>query len=205
MVQTVKKMLKRSEDPYIALLTYRATPLPWCGLSPAQLNMERRTRTQIPQTNKQLVPEWTYLRTFREDKQLKQTQKQNFDRRHHARELAPIPDNTDVWITSESQPIQGRVISPAKSPRSYVVAMPSGQVHRNRSHLNVMPESQGTENQETRTESSPNVTMTRSRTGTEIRPPETGLRGRCGMSYVIVMTFIEIVIVIPVVIVLPVQ
>jgi len=173
MVQTVKKMLKRSEDPYIALLSYRATPLPWCGLSPAQLSMGRRIRTQIPQTNKQLVPEWTYLRTFREkDKQFKQTQKQNFDRRHRARELAPIPDNTDVWITSESQPIQGRVISPAKSPRSYVVATPSGQVHRNRSHLNVMPESQETENQETRTESSPNVIMTRSRTGTEIRPPE---------------------------------
>jgi len=62
MVQTVKKTLKKSEDPYTALLSYRSTPLPWCGLSPAQLSMGRRIRTPIPQTNKQLVPKWTYLR-----------------------------------------------------------------------------------------------------------------------------------------------
>ena len=42
MVQTVKRMLKRSKDPYIAMLSYRATPMSWCGLSPAQLSMGRR-------------------------------------------------------------------------------------------------------------------------------------------------------------------
>ena len=48
------------------LLSYRITPLPLYGLSPAQLSMGRRILTPIPQTNKQLFPEWTYLRTFRE-------------------------------------------------------------------------------------------------------------------------------------------
>ena len=38
-VQTVKRLLKRSNDPYLALLSYRATPLPWCDLSPAQLSL----------------------------------------------------------------------------------------------------------------------------------------------------------------------
>ena len=37
MVQTTKRLLSRSGDPQLALLTYRATPLPWCNLSPTQL------------------------------------------------------------------------------------------------------------------------------------------------------------------------
>ena len=40
-VQTVKNLLKKSEDPYEALLSYRATPLSWCDLSPAELCMGR--------------------------------------------------------------------------------------------------------------------------------------------------------------------
>ena len=34
-VKTVKKLISNTDDPYLALLSYRATPLPWCGLSPA--------------------------------------------------------------------------------------------------------------------------------------------------------------------------
>ena len=103
--------------------------------------MGRRLRTPIPQTNKLLVPNWVYLEMFREkNKQFKESQKKNFDKRHRTRELTPIPDNTDVWITSEDRPIQGTVVSPADSPRSYVVNTPAGLLHRNRSHLNVVPE-----------------------------------------------------------------
>ena len=49
MVKTAKSLLEKSADPYLALLTYRTTPLPWCGLSPAQLAMGRPLRTDIPQ------------------------------------------------------------------------------------------------------------------------------------------------------------
>ena len=37
-VKTIKNLLKKSSDPYIALLAYRATPFPWCGYSPAVTN-----------------------------------------------------------------------------------------------------------------------------------------------------------------------
>ena len=49
-VQTVKHLLNNSTDQHSALLSYRATPLPWCGRSPAELLMGRCIRTDIPQT-----------------------------------------------------------------------------------------------------------------------------------------------------------
>lgn len=140
MVKTVKEMLRKSKDPYVALLSYRATPLPWCKLSPAELCMGRKVRTTVPQTNHHLIPKWPYLDKFREEnRKFKQSQKRNFDKRHRVRNLSPIPDDTEVWVTSENQPIRGRVVEQANS---YVVETPAGQVHRNRSHLTVVPENQ---------------------------------------------------------------
>ena len=48
MVKTAKSLLEKSADPYLALLAYRTTPLPWYGLSPAQLAMGTPVRTDIP-------------------------------------------------------------------------------------------------------------------------------------------------------------
>ena len=168
-VKTVKQMLQKSKDPQMALLSYRTTPLPWCGLSPAELSMGRKLRTLIPQTDKHLVPEWTYLNAFRaKNKLFKETQRKNFNKRHRVRDLSPIPDNTDVWVTSEDQTVRGRVIEPAGSPRSYVVETPTGQVHRNRSHLNVVPDQ--SETQETIVE--PQGVPTESLENTPERPAE---------------------------------
>jgi len=65
MVRTVKRLLKRSSDPYLALLSYRATPLPWCNLSPSELLMGRQLRTSLPQTTKHMIPRWHYLSEFK--------------------------------------------------------------------------------------------------------------------------------------------
>ena len=40
-IQTAKKLLRQSDDPYTALLTYRSTSIRWCNLSPAELLMGR--------------------------------------------------------------------------------------------------------------------------------------------------------------------
>ena len=55
-VQTVKNLLVKSQDPYLAILMYRSTPLPWCGLSPAELLMGRRLRTNLPLVLDHLKP-----------------------------------------------------------------------------------------------------------------------------------------------------
>ena len=56
-VKTVKNLLSSSSDPFLALLSYRATPLPRCGLSPVELLMGRVIRTDVPQNTSKFHPE----------------------------------------------------------------------------------------------------------------------------------------------------
>ena len=79
----MKCLLKHTTDPYLALLSYRSTPLPWCNYSPAELLMGRRVMTDIPQAACHLIPRWHFLPDFQQkDKRFKEKQKKNYDRRH---------------------------------------------------------------------------------------------------------------------------
>ena len=72
MVKTVKKLLKGASDMFMALLSYRSTPLSWYKLSLAELLMGRRQKTDIPQTTELLIPNWPHLTDFAEkDRQYK--------------------------------------------------------------------------------------------------------------------------------------
>ena len=96
-VQTVKDLLKDADDPFLALLSYRATPLPWCGRSPSELLMGRSIRINLPQTSDSLIPQWSYLPEFRRQNNLfKQRQKRDYDCRHRTQELPAIPDGTEM-------------------------------------------------------------------------------------------------------------
>ena len=90
-VRAVKHLLGNSPDPYLALLRYRATPLHFCGLSPAELSMGRKIRTDLPQPQQNLLPHWPYL----EDLQ-KNDQKRHYDRRHRVRPLPILTENQPV-------------------------------------------------------------------------------------------------------------
>ena len=82
-VLTIKGMLKKSKDPYLAVLSYRATPHPWCGRSPAELCMGRNICSTVPQTKSLLTPQWLYLPEFRKrNADFKEKQKVQFNRRH---------------------------------------------------------------------------------------------------------------------------
>ena len=76
-VETVKGCLKKSKDSYLALFSYRATPLPWCNFSSAELLMGRQIHSTIPQTTRKLIPQWEFPTNFRElDRRHKWKQKE---------------------------------------------------------------------------------------------------------------------------------
>ena len=54
-IRTVKSFLEKSADPYVALKSYRSTPLE-NRYSPAELLMGRKLRTTIPTITEQLLP-----------------------------------------------------------------------------------------------------------------------------------------------------
>ena len=167
----------------MALLSYRSTPLPWCNYSPAELLMGRKVKTDIPQTASQLTPQWHFLPDFRQkDKSFKDKQKKNYDRQHHVRLADTLPDNSAVWVRTGNYQTPGRVVSSSSAPRSYVVSTPTGQVRRNRQHLNqrlITANDNVTDNpDDDSSTTSPHTTepprdriMTRTQTGTDIRPP----------------------------------
>ena len=98
-VQTVKNLLKKEGDPYLALLAYRSTPLE-IGYSPCELLMSRKLRTDVPMTEEQRKPKTPeFSAVVTKDKQLKQRQKENHDAHHGARELPVLSPGDSVWVT----------------------------------------------------------------------------------------------------------
>ena len=74
-IRTTKHLLQNSPDPYKALLNYRATQMPWCSLSPAELLMGRKIRTELTQLTQTLIPKCTHIRNFRsQDQKYKNSQ-----------------------------------------------------------------------------------------------------------------------------------
>ena len=108
MVQTVKGMLKKSSDPHLAVLAYRATSMPWCSLSPSELCMGQRLRTTVQQSKQQLIPTWPSLAQFKSaNARLKAEQKENFDIRNRVHKLTKIQDDVDVWVWTDGQAVEG--------------------------------------------------------------------------------------------------
>lgn len=132
-VKTVKFRLKKSEDPYLALLTYRATPLE-NGLSPAELLFNRRLQTTLPIAKSQLEPKVDDKRKL-EGKEEKRIEKQttNYNKRHGVRNLSDLRPGEAVWITDRKS--TGKIIDKADQPRSYIVQSGKRNYRRNRRHL----------------------------------------------------------------------
>ena len=184
MVKTVKRLLSQSSDHYLTLLSYRTAPLPWCGKSPCELLMGHRLRSNLPQTQELLIPQWPYLQPVRKsEKEFKLKQKKAYDKRHRVTAVLSLSDDTPVWVRNRNSLLTGKVLTQASTPPSYLVETPSGILRRNRLHLGVVPDDQttsdisGSEPENTHVDSTPEVVpapqpiMTRSRTGTSILPP----------------------------------
>ena len=91
-VQTMKMVLNKSSDEYLALLNYRDTPLHH-GYSPAQLSMGRKLRTRVPCHSNELKPETPDYDHIRgKEREYRAKLKFNYDQRHRVvegEELSP--------------------------------------------------------------------------------------------------------------------
>ena len=138
-VQTVKNILRKcqtsGDDPTIALLSYRNTPLEVIGKSPAQLLMNRRLRTRIPIKSQLLKPE--IPRSIHQRINRSQAlQKQYYDRRANKRPQTILHKGNSVRFKSPQGLWKLGVISDNKpsTPRSYNVISEQGHAYRRNRH-----------------------------------------------------------------------
>ena len=91
-VQTIKALLKKADDPLLALLAYRSTPLK-NGYSPAELPMCRWLHTTVPVVPEQLqlrMPDYSLLARREREREMRIQQKHTFDQCHKTRRLDPL-------------------------------------------------------------------------------------------------------------------
>ena len=135
-VKTMKCLLKKSGDHYLALLAYRITPLE-SGFSPVQLLMSRNLRTTLPMVREQRAPRVVNLSDLEEkDRHIKERQRQNYDARHRAKELPSLEPGDTVWIPDQET---SGIIVDETTPQSHVVETSDGSYRRNRKHLVRLP------------------------------------------------------------------
>ena len=162
-VRTAKSLLRKNDDIHSALLTYRSTPLQ-NGLSPSELLMGRRLRTQLPIHPNNLYPNVqpkerqtveTKERSYRLNQQL------SFNKRHRAVKLPTLHPGDHVWVRDQDR--HGLILGKTEQPRSYLVDTNKGTLRRNRSALVVTTKhpvtEHSTEDLPSETTTAPNPTL----------------------------------------------
>ena len=134
-VRTLKEILKKNYDPYLALLTQRTTPL-LNGLSPNQLLKGRRMRNRLPVIPSTLQPgvqERDIQKAKEREDAHRENQQRQFNNRHRARYLPLLLPGDNVWVSDQDR--YGTIVQRAPQPRSYLVKTPKGTIRRNRTAL----------------------------------------------------------------------
>lgn len=140
-VQTVKKALikcrEMKEDPNLALLSLRATPLKADLKSPAELLNGRKYQTTLPA--KIQVP------IDQEDTRAKLEAAQKTGQSHYNQHAHSLPELYRGQHVHVQDPITkiwtpAKIVNRAETPRSYIIEMDSGrQLRRNRVHIRPTP------------------------------------------------------------------
>ena len=145
-VCTIKGLLKKCEDSYLALLFYRMTPIQGGKYSPIELLMNKLPRSTIPTTlelRKPRIPDpaEVYVRDNRE----KNRQKQNYDSRHGVRKQRSLIRGELVWLPDRKQEARVRT---QVAPQNYTVTTADGTSYRrNRRDIVLIPEPQNRDEQ----------------------------------------------------------
>ncbi len=121
-VGTIKSLLKKSDDPYKALLAYRTTPLQ-IGYSPSELLMGCVLRSTVLMTRSQRAPRTPNVDTVQAHQANKAILKWDFDSHRGARQLLyrRLPDRETEGEVQEEV-----------APQSFQVETSVGSYHRNR-------------------------------------------------------------------------
>ena len=89
--------MHNAKDPHMALLSYRATSLEWCGLTPAELLMYHKIRIDLPQPKSSYIPTWTHTQNPKElHEKYKSVQEKYYNIQHHVKTLPSLLDNTPI-------------------------------------------------------------------------------------------------------------
>ena len=123
-VQTAKRILKQ-DDPFLALMSYRAAASDTTGYSPAQLLMGRPIRTCLPSLPGNLMPAWPNPDEVRvTDNKTKKSYAKFYNNRHGAKPLHPLNPGDQVLLKLDHQKgwnTEGKVLEKLSSPCSYTV------------------------------------------------------------------------------------
>ncbi|XP_032233029.2 uncharacterized protein K02A2.6-like [Nematostella vectensis] len=129
-VETIKNFLKKCDDEYLALLSYRNTPL-HNGYSPSQLSMGRKLKTRVPCHPDELKPQLPDNDVVRrKEREHRRQMREDYDRRHRVAEGEKLAEGDRVWIPDLKT--EGTIIRPHETPRSVVIQTPKGLRRRNR-------------------------------------------------------------------------
>ena len=132
-VQTVKRLLKKSRDPYQSLMDYRNTQIEGIGLSPAQMFLGRRIKTKLP-TSAELLRSADDVQSKLKDIQLRT--KQYYDSKAGS-VLPKLHVGDTVMLRDDIKKVwkHGSVEAEHSTPNSYVVNIDGKRYRRNRSML----------------------------------------------------------------------
>ena len=146
-VQTMKSILNKVKNPYLGLLSYRATPLA-NGYSPAELLMGRKLCSTIPMIQEMYKPKLPpHPEIFHKEQLSRSKQQKNFNKRHRAHLLKPLKTGDHVWIPEFHQ--QTTVLQEV-APRSYMLQTSRGKIRRNRQQLTFLNTTENTFPNQTR-------------------------------------------------------
>ena len=136
-VQTIKRLFRKAKESNtstdIALLEYRNTPISVMALSPSQLLMSRRLRSNLPMTETLLISQVS--ETAREQLQKRQQKQVQYYNRG-TRPLLPLSQGDVVRYKTGSKWQPAVIVSKHTAPRSYNIQTATGNIiRRNRRHL----------------------------------------------------------------------
>ena len=134
-LRTATSIIRKNDDIFSALLTYRSFPLQ-NGLSTSELLIGCRLRTHLPVHLNNLYPN-----VQPKDRQAVEIRKRsyglnqqlNFDKRHRPRDLPALHPGDHVWVRDHDR--HGLILRKTEQPHFYLVITNKETLQRNRSAL----------------------------------------------------------------------